>query len=72
MSPSITCRRFVARNIYINGEEAVIAAKFRDKLLKNNSTFCRQFLWRISKRRGTWRREWETLRTCLGFSVLDP
>jgi len=41
MSPSITFRRFVARNVYIFGEEAVISAKLRDKLSTNSSTFCR-------------------------------
>jgi len=32
MLPSVTCRRFVARNIYINGEEAVISAIIPNKL----------------------------------------
>jgi len=32
MSPSITCRRFVAINSYISGEEAVITAKLPIRL----------------------------------------
>jgi len=30
MSSPITCRKFVARNMDINGEEAVISAKIHD------------------------------------------
>jgi len=41
MSPSITGLGFVARNIYINVEEAVISGKLHDKRSTNNSTFCR-------------------------------
>jgi len=41
MSPSITCRRYVARNVYINGEEAFISGKLHDKRSTNSSTFCR-------------------------------
>ena len=72
LSPSITCRTFVARNIYINGEKAVISATLHDILSTNSSNFCRQVLWLLCRGRGTWRREWETLRTCPGCSVLDP
>ena len=32
LSPSVICRRFVARNSYINGEEAVIPAKLRNRI----------------------------------------
>ena len=38
MIPSITCR-LVARNVRINGEEAVISAKLYDTLSTNSSTF---------------------------------
>jgi len=31
----------VARNVYINGEEAVISVKLHDKRSTNSSTFCR-------------------------------
>jgi len=41
MSSSITCRRFVARNMDINGEEADISAKLHEKLSTNSSTICR-------------------------------
>jgi len=34
MQPYIICSRFVARNIYINGEEAVISATLRNILLE--------------------------------------
>jgi len=37
LSPFITCRTFVARDIYINGEKAVISAKLHDKLSTNSS-----------------------------------
>jgi len=43
MSPSITCRIFVARNIHINVEEAVISAKLHDKHYTNSSTFAASF-----------------------------
>jgi len=32
MTPSVTCLRFVALNIYISGEEAVISAKLPIRL----------------------------------------
>ena len=38
MSSSISSRRFVARNIHMNGEEAVVSAKLRVKLSTNSST----------------------------------
>jgi len=41
LSPSITFRTFVARNIYIKGEKAVISATMHEKLSTNSSNFCR-------------------------------
>jgi len=43
MSPSITCRTFVARNIYINGEKAVISATLHDKISTNSFNFSARF-----------------------------
>jgi len=39
MSPSITCSRFVAINIFISGEEAVISAKLPIRLFDNSGVF---------------------------------
>jgi len=41
MSSSIPYRRFEARKVDTNGEEAVISAKLHDKLSTNSSTICR-------------------------------
>ena len=43
MSSSITCGRFVARNMDINGEEAVISAKKNDKPSKIVPLFAARF-----------------------------
>ena len=43
MSSPITCRRFVARNMDINGEEAVISAKLQDKPSTNSSHLAARF-----------------------------
>jgi len=72
MSSSIPYRRFVARNMDINGKEAVISAKLHEKLSTNSSTLCRYVLWRLWRRRGTWQRKWEPLRTYPGTRVPDP
>jgi len=56
----------------INGEEAIISAKLHDKLSTNSSTLYRFILWRLSRSRGTWRRKWESLRSCPRTRVPDP
>ena len=43
MSSSITCGRFVARNMDINGEEAVISAKIHDEPSTNSPLFAARF-----------------------------
>jgi len=43
ISSSITCRRFEARNVDINGEEAVIPAKLRNKISTKVPLFAASF-----------------------------
>ena len=43
MSPSITFRRYVARNVYINGEEAVISRNYTTNVRQIVPLFAARF-----------------------------